>query len=354
MLRVYSIMYLQHVWERPKDECPAINVAAADILVDNATLNTKQVGANDFADNNTDQKEAVLQTEASITSESPSVQQPLLETNDKKSNKSSSDSSVLLLLADDCSNNTYKKTISINDGSNSSINMNPGFTESMPNSIHSDSLETPGQPYDENTTCASKVTIPVPTVITEAETSTSHKTEYKTFNADADSSGQEEEKAEEKDEQDPRIIKELPLAPSRPSSHRTSTSKLSSSAQRMIHRAKSSINERAVKNIGRRTSLILEKINNHLNHHQNHPPGCDNDISPDSPLNFDESNNCGGKRDPLILPLISSAISHSATPNIASVKSLRRQSSKLANKSKALTTKLKRAISFHHIHTFDA
>ncbi|KAL9547964.1 hypothetical protein MBANPS3_005914 [Mucor bainieri] len=70
------------------------------------------------------------------------------------------------------------------------------------------------------------------------------------------------------------------------------------SPKRILHRAKSSINDESVRNLGRRTSMFLEKFN--------HQP---------------------------TLP---------ATPN------LRRQSSKLTNKGKTLSKKLKRVLSFHH------
>ncbi|KAK4513418.1 uncharacterized protein ATC70_005418 [Mucor velutinosus] len=70
------------------------------------------------------------------------------------------------------------------------------------------------------------------------------------------------------------------------------------SPKRMLHRARSSINDESVRNLGRRTSMFLEKFN----------------YQPTLP----------------------------ATPN------LRRQSSKLTNKGKTLSTKLKRVLSFHH------
>ncbi|GAN07769.1 hypothetical protein MAM1_0175d07273 [Mucor ambiguus] len=70
------------------------------------------------------------------------------------------------------------------------------------------------------------------------------------------------------------------------------------SPKRMLHRAKSSINDESVRNLGRRTSMFLEKFN----------------YQPTLP----------------------------ATPN------LRRQSSKLTNKGKTLSKKLKRVLSFHH------
>ncbi|KAF1801896.1 hypothetical protein FB192DRAFT_1375157 [Mucor lusitanicus] len=70
------------------------------------------------------------------------------------------------------------------------------------------------------------------------------------------------------------------------------------SPKRILHRAKSSINDESVRNLGRRTSMFLEKFN----------------YQPTLP----------------------------ATPN------LRRQSSKLTNKGKTLSKKLKRVLSFHH------
>ncbi|KAG2192832.1 hypothetical protein INT46_011000 [Mucor plumbeus] len=70
------------------------------------------------------------------------------------------------------------------------------------------------------------------------------------------------------------------------------------SPKRMLHRAKSSINDESVRNLGRRTSMFLEKFS----------------YQPSLP----------------------------ATPN------LRRQSSKLTNKGKTLSKKLKRVLSFHH------
>ncbi|KAI8645032.1 hypothetical protein BD408DRAFT_480975 [Parasitella parasitica] len=69
------------------------------------------------------------------------------------------------------------------------------------------------------------------------------------------------------------------------------------SPKRILHRAKSSINDDSVRNLGRRTSMFLDKFN-----YQSASP---------------------------------------ATP------SLRRQSSKLTNKGKTLSKKLKRVLSFH-------
>lgn len=95
---------------------------------------------------------------------------------------------------------------------------------------------------------------------------------------------------DEKDEDEEEEEEEINTPPSTPSSK--------FSPKRMLHRAKSSINDESVRSLGRRTSMFLEKFN--------HQPS---------------------------LPV---------TPN------LKRQSSKLTNKGKTLSRKIKRVLSFHH------
>lgn len=87
------------------------------------------------------------------------------------------------------------------------------------------------------------------------------------------------------------IIDQLPTPPSTPNKF---------SPKRILHKAKSSINDDSVRNLGRRTSLFLEKK-----------------LTPSTSDDF-------------------------------SINGLRRQSSKLSGKRKSLTKKLKRVLSFNH------
>ena len=93
------------------------------------------------------------------------------------------------------------------------------------------------------------------------------------------------------------------------------------SPKRMLHRAKSSLNEDSVRNIGRRTSLFLEKFNQ-LHHQQVSP----HQTPPPSPS-------------PGLPPLISK------NNNIK--EGLKRQSSKFSVKGKTFGKKLKRVLSFN-------
>lgn len=113
------------------------------------------------------------------------------------------------------------------------------------------------------------------------------------------------------------------LLPTPPSTPTMGGSKFS--PKRILHRAKSSIQDEHVKKIGRRTSLFLEKFNQL---HQQQQPSS---VSPLPPINATPSQN-------------------TKNGNIKEdfSKGLRRQSSKLTGKGKSLTKKLKRVLSFHH------
>lgn len=128
--------------------------------------------------------------------------------------------------------------------------------------------------------------------------------------------------------------KELPSPPSTPTSSKFSP-------KRIIHRAKSSIHDDSVvRNISKRTSLFLEKLNHH-NQSSSPPPPL-----PTSPISYATKNssriNSG-----------SSANSNgSAGNNINNIKEdlakgLKRRSSKLTIKSKTLTKSIRKVLSFH-------
>lgn len=97
------------------------------------------------------------------------------------------------------------------------------------------------------------------------------------------------------------------------------------SPKRILHRAKSSINEESVKKIGRRTSLFLEKFNQ-LHQQQQQQQSS---VSPLPPINniHENAKNSNIKED--------------------FSRGLRRQSSKLTVKGKTFTKKIKRVLSFH-------
>jgi hypothetical protein len=116
-------------------------------------------------------------------------------------------------------------------------------------------------------------------------------------------------------------IKELPTPPTTPLSTKFS-------AKRILHRAKSSIaDESSVKKLGRRTSMFLEKFH-HPHQQEVLPP-----LPPLPPAKL------------LTLPV---SPSDQAADAPSSLKSIRRQSSKLTNKGKTLSKKLRKVISFHH------
>jgi hypothetical protein len=108
-------------------------------------------------------------------------------------------------------------------------------------------------------------------------------------------------------------IKKLPIPPTTPLSAKFSP-------KRILHRAKSSITDDSVKKLGRRTSMFLEKF-----HYQQQ------EVPPLPPLPAK-----------LTMPVLPPT---STTPS--SLKSLRRQSSKLTNKGKTLSKKLRKVMSFH-------
>lgn len=105
-------------------------------------------------------------------------------------------------------------------------------------------------------------------------------------------------------------IKELPSPPITARSTKFSP-------KRILRRAKSSISDESVKKLGRRTSMFLEKFHYQQQELPPLPPLPDKSYTPPVPT----------------------------TPT--SLKSLRRQSSKLTNKGKTLSKKLRKAMSFH-------
>jgi hypothetical protein len=126
----------------------------------------------------------------------------------------------------------------------------------------------------------------------------------------------------------PAPTQELPTPPSTP----ITPSKFS--PKRILHRAKSTINDEsavaAVRNLGRRTSLFLEKLNHH-NSNQSAPPlpSSPTSITKNSGNNSSSANSLNDKEDNKI------------------TKGLRRRSSKLTVKGKTFTRKIRKVLSFH-------
>ncbi|CAO3655936.1 unnamed protein product [Mucor fragilis] len=252
MLRVSSILYLQQVWSRPSSLVVMEVVKPIDPIIPVSEEEEREEEAAQDSDSTLTEQDAIIQ-EQEPDKVNDIIQEQVEYQEQAEDQEQSEVEQEQIFIA-------TSRTVSFKEGSICSSLKIPAPSVVVTNG--SETLVIIQQPPP-----------PLPTLPT-ALPQKSVEREY--YDDDIDLDDEDEE--------------EISTPPSTPSSK--------FSPKRMLHRAKSSINDESVRNLGRRTSMFLEKFN----------------YQPTLP----------------------------AAPN------LRRQSSKLTNKGKTLSKKLKRVLSFHH------